>query len=110
MPSLSTATADKQTRELLVSTLAWISKWESQRKSERMRAKAATKRNRASALGQRASWGGGAKGSRGGVLASAEDVVRVRALKAEHKSVREIAAATGLSKSQVGRLLNQLSP
>lgn len=105
-PFLCTATADKQTRELMVSLLAWVARWESSRKSERLKAKANSKRNRAGALGQRAGWGGGTKGSHGGVLASAEDVERVRALRSAGKTVRAIAAETGLSKSQVGRLLD----
>jgi len=105
-PFLSTATADRQTRELMVAMLSWVAKWESQRKSERLKAKVATKRNRAGALGQRAGWGGGAKGGHGGVLASTEDVARVRELRADGKTLRAIAIETGLSKSQVGRLLD----
>jgi DNA invertase Pin-like site-specific DNA recombinase len=104
-PFLSTATADKQTRELMIALQSWTAKWESQRKSERMKAKAVTKRNRAGALGQRATWGGGTKGGHGGVLASPEDLARVKALRAEGKTVREIAGVIGLSRSQVGRLL-----
>lgn len=104
-PFLSTAGSDRQTRELMVALLSWLAKWESERKSERLKATVRTKRNRAAALGRRAGWGGGARGSSGGVLASAEDVERVRALKAAGKSVRAIAAELGLSKSQVQRLL-----
>ena len=104
-PFLSTATADRQTRELMVAMLSWVAKWESQRKSERLKAKVVTKRNRAGAIGQRATWGGGGKGGNGGVLASAEDVRRARELRAAGKTVRQIAAELGLSKSQVGRLL-----
>lgn len=104
-PFLCTAGTDRQTRELMIALLSWLAKWESERKSERLKATVRTRRNRAAAIGQRAGWGGGARGSRGGVLASAEDVARVVALKAEKKSVRAIAAATGLSKSQVQRLL-----
>jgi hypothetical protein len=70
-----------------------------------LKATVRTKRNRAASLGKRAGWGGGARGGNGGVLASAEDVERVRALKAGGKSVRAIAAEVGLSKSQVGRLV-----
>ena len=62
-------------------------------------------RNRSAALGQRATWGGGTKGSAGGVLASPQDVARARELRAAGKSVRAVAAELGLSKSQVGRLL-----
>ncbi len=96
---LSTATADRSQRELLLSIIAWAAKWESERKSQRLRAKVDTKRNRAEALGQRAVWGAGR-------LATGEEVERVRRLREEKKmSVRAIAAELGLSKSQVGRLL-----
>src|SRR5581483_351037 len=56
-PFLSTARGDKQQRELLLSIIAWAAKWESERKSQRLRAKVDTKRARASKLGHRASWG-----------------------------------------------------
>jgi DNA invertase Pin-like site-specific DNA recombinase len=104
-PFLSTATSDRQTRELMVALLAWVAKWESQRKSERLRATVTRKRNRSAALGQRGTWGGGAKGSHGGKLASAGDVERARALSAGGASVRAVAKELGLSKSQVARLL-----
>ena len=85
--------------------LSWVAKWESQRKSERLKAKAATKRHRAGAIGHRATWGGGTKRSHGGVLASARDVEQVQALKGDGNSVRDIGRKLGLSKSQVQRLL-----
>lgn len=97
-PFLSTATADKAQRELLLSMIAWAARWESQRKSDRLRAKVQSKRARAEQIGQRALWGAGH-------LASDADVARVRELAAGGKSVRAIAAEIGLSKSQVGRLL-----
>lgn len=97
-PFLSTATADRQTRELTVALLAWVAKWESQRKSERLKAKVQTKRAHAEVVGQRALWGRGK-------LATEADVARVRELRAAGKTVREVAAAVGLSKSQVQRLL-----
>jgi DNA invertase Pin-like site-specific DNA recombinase len=103
-PFLSTATADRQTRELTVALLSWVAKWESQRKSERLKAKVQTKRSKAEQLGQRALWGRGK-------LATDEDAEHVWALKGEGKSVRAIAVEVGLSKSQVARLLlrNRLS-
>lgn len=97
-PFLSTATSDRQTRELMVALLSWVAKWESQRKSERLRAKVATKRSRSEHIGQRALWGRGR-------LASDDDVARVRELRGAGKTMRQIAAETGLSKSQIGRLL-----
>ena len=68
--------------------------------TERLKAKVQSKRQKAEQLGQRALWGRGK-------LASDEDAERVRALKAGGKSVRAIAAETGLSKSQVARLLSR---
>jgi DNA invertase Pin-like site-specific DNA recombinase len=104
-PFLCTAGTDKQTRELMIALLSWLAKWESERKSERLKATVRTKRNRAAALGKRAGWGGGTRGGNGGALASAEDIERVHALKRDGRSVRAIAAEVGLSKSQVGRIL-----
>jgi hypothetical protein len=46
--------------------LSWVAKCESQRKSDRLRAKVQTRRNRAGALGQRTGWGGGSKGATAG--------------------------------------------
>ena len=97
-PFLSTATADRQSRELMVAMMSWVAKWESQRKSERLKAKVHSKKLKAEQLGQRALWGRGH-------VASDADVARVRELRATGLTVREIAAETGLSKSQVGRLL-----
>lgn len=96
-PFLSTATADKQQRELLLSIVAWAARWESQRKSDRLRAKVATKRSRAKALGQNARWGRGK-------LASQEQIAKVRELRALGNSVRAIGAVVGISKSQVQRI------
>lgn len=101
-PFLSTAAGDRQTRELMISLIAWVARWESERKSERLRAKVRTKRSRSEVIGQRAIWGRGK-------LASEEDISRVRELRAAGRSVREIATETGLSKSQVGRLLAGLA-
>ena len=98
---MSTAGADRQTRELMIALLSWLAKWESERKSERLKATVRTRRNRAASLGQRAKWGG----REGSQLASDADVGRVRELRRAGKSVRAIAADVGLSKSQVGRML-----
>lgn len=99
---LSTATADRQQRELMLSIIAWAARWESQRKSDRLKAKVATKRARAEVIGQRAVWGVGH-------VASLAEVDRARALRAGGKSVRTIAAEIGVSKSQVGRLLASIA-
>lgn len=97
-PFLSTATADRQQRELLLAIVAWAARWESQRKSERLKAKVATKRARSEVLGKNARWGRGK-------LASQGQIGRVRAMRAEGKTVRKIGEAVGISKSQVQRLL-----
>lgn len=99
-PFLNTATADKAQRELLLSMIAWCARWESQRKSDRVRAKAQSKRARAASLGERAVWGAGH-------LASDADIERIWALAAAGRSVRAIAAEVGISKSQIGRLLDK---
>jgi DNA invertase Pin-like site-specific DNA recombinase len=102
-PFLSTATADKQTRELMIAMLSWVAKWESQRKSERLKAKVQTKRAHAEAVGQRALWGRGH-------VATEADTAKVRELKGSGMKIRAIATATGLSKSQVQRLLVEPCP
>lgn len=95
-PFLCTATADPQQRELLLSVIAWAARWESERKSQRLRAKADTKRREAAKLGQRARWGRGS-------LPSEADLNRVRGLRAEGLSFRAIARETGLGLGTVHR-------
>lgn len=107
-PFLSTATADRQTRELLLAVLAWAARWESQRRSERLRAKADTKRREAGKLGQRARWGRGH-------LPTAQDEVEVRRLRApapkgEGLSFRAIAKRTGIALATVHRLCSNPPP
>lgn len=97
-PFLSTATADPHMREMMVSLFAWVANQESVRKSERLKAKAETKRNRAEALGQRADWGRGK-------MATEADKARVRDLAAAGRTQRQIVAETGLSKGTVARIL-----
>lgn len=102
-PFLSTATADPHVRELLLSLFAWLAEQESTRRSERLRAKADAKRNRAEALGERALWGKGK-------LPTRADYAAVLAGKAAGKTQRVVAAELGLSKSLVGRLWNTAAP
>jgi len=97
-PFLCTA-ADPQQRELLLSIVAWAARWESQRRSERIRANATMKRAATGKLGQRARWGGGR-------LANDDDVRQVRQLGRRRVPVRAIAAKLKISKSQVQRILS----
>lgn len=97
-PFLSTATADPHMREIQVALFAWVAQQESVRKSERLKAKAVTKRNRAEALGQRADWGRGK-------MPTDADKAKAWALKAAGKTQRQIAGELGLSKSTVARVL-----
>jgi DNA invertase Pin-like site-specific DNA recombinase len=96
-PFLNT-TADPQQRELMVALLAWTARWESQRKSERLKAKAASNRNRAEAGGGRASWGRGK-------MPTTADIVRMRELSAAGKSYRAIRAEVGFSLGTISHCL-----
>ncbi len=95
-PFLSTATADASMRPLMLALFAWMGEQESRRKSERLTARVATTRERGEAIGQRGKWGRGH-------LTTADDADRVLALAG--KSVREIAAETGIARSTVARML-----
>lgn len=96
-PFLSTAGHSPEARELLLSIVAWVARWESQRKSERLRAKVASKRAAAGNLGQRALWGRGR-------LATDAEAAQVAELRRRGVSVRVVAHMMGLSKSQVARM------
>lgn len=98
---LSTATMDPATRELIMPVVAWAAKWESQRKSERLKAKAASKRERAERLGQRAKWGRGS-------MATDDDKDRIRFLEKKGLSQRAIAAEVGLSLGTVNTVLKEV--
>jgi DNA invertase Pin-like site-specific DNA recombinase len=101
-PFLSTAANNGAARELILSLLAWVAEQESVRRSERIRAKAQASRAAAAKLGARARWGPGH-------LPSLADVERIRVLRAQGRSIREIAAATGIPKSTVARALQALA-
>lgn len=97
-PFLSTATSDPATRELLLPIIAWVGKWESQRKSDRLTAKAATKRQAAGKLGQRALWGRG-------YMATDDERAQVMELRERGESIRSIARRLELSVGNVHRIL-----
>lgn len=101
-PFLSTATSDRQTRELLLPIIAWSAKWESQRKSDRLTVKATTKRAVAERLGQRALWGRGH-------MATEADVERIVEMHNRDPplSVRAISKLVGLSVGNVHRILQR---
>ncbi len=96
-PFLSTA-ADPEIRKLLLPIVAWIAEQESRRRSERVREKVRSKRIQAANLGERATWGRGR-------LATPKEISRVLEFGRRGRSVREVASRTGLSKSQVQRIL-----
>lgn len=102
-PFLSTATMNPEVRDLLASFTAWMANRESARKSERVRAKRDAKVNRAAAIGQNATWGVG-------VLATPGQVEGIWSARDAGQSVRGIAAAVGVSKSQVSRVLARARP
>jgi len=97
-PFLCTASESREHRELLLAVISWAAKWESERRSERLRAKVVAKRGRAEQLGQRARWGKG-------YLALSQDATACLELRARGLSERSIAAALGLSKTTVHRHL-----
>ena len=96
-PFLSTA-ADPEIRKLLLPIVAWIAEQESRRRAERVREKVRSKRIQAANLGERATWGRGR-------LATPKEISTVLESGRRGRSVREIASRTGLSKSQVQRIL-----
>lgn len=103
-PFLSTA-GDKRTRELLMPILAWVAKQESDRKSERMKAKANFKRQAATNGGGNATWGRGK-------LPSPSDVAAMRAMRARQPpaSFRAIAKELGFGLATVHRALQGSVP
>ncbi|HEX2572799.1 MAG TPA: recombinase family protein [Polyangia bacterium] len=97
-PFLSTATADPAMRSLLLALFAWMAEQESRRKSERVKARVVSKRQRGAAIGQRGKWGRG-------YLPTEGDIERVRTLGAGGRSLRAIEAETGIPRSTVARIL-----
>jgi len=96
-PFLNT-TADPQQRELMVALLSWVARWESQRRSDRLKAKAEASRNRAGAGGGRARWGRGR-------LPTHEDQARIRALVASGKTYRAVQQEVGFSLSTISKVV-----
>lgn len=97
-PFLNTATADAQQRELMLALISWVAKWESQRKSDRLKAKAASNRNRAEAGGGRAKWGRGS-------MPTKADIARMRSLHDAGRGYRAIRAETGFALSTISKVL-----
>jgi DNA invertase Pin-like site-specific DNA recombinase len=96
-PFLSTGT-DPQQRELMLSIRAWVARWESQRRSERLLARAAHKRDVSARLGNRATWGRGR-------MPTPQEHAEVHRLRAQDPPVsfRAIARALGLPLGTVHR-------
>ena len=101
-PFLSTDNPSAEHRELMLSLIAWAAKWESQRKSDRVKARYATNANRAEAGGGKARWGRG-------VVPTSQDRARVSALVAQGLSARAISRETGIPRATVNRLVAQRS-
>ena len=96
-PFLCTGT-DPQQRELLLFLFSWLANWESTRRSERLKAGAATRRHRAGDQG-RAAWGRGK-------MPTLADVLAVRELRASGRTYRAIAGELGLSVGVVHKLVH----
>lgn len=97
-PFLNTTT-DPQQRELMVALLSWVARWESERRSARVRAKAIAKRANSASLGQRARWGRGS-------IPSATDVEEILRLRASGVSMASIGKKLGLATSTVHRYVS----
>lgn len=102
-PFLSTATADPTIRPLLVAFMAWAAQQESQKRSERVKAKIASKKAHAAAGGGRAIWGRGR-------LPSDADKAEIVRLRGCGETIRSIAALVGLGKSTVADVLKSVRP
>lgn len=96
-PPLCTGT-DPATRELMLSLMAWNARWESEHRSERLKAAYANKIAWARNGKGHARWGKG-------LVASPEDRAEILHLRAGGLTVRAIAAKVGLSKSQVHKVI-----
>lgn len=101
-PFLSTA-SDPEIRKLLLPIIAWVGNMESDRKSKRMTAKAAQKKEVANRLGQRALWGRGK-------MPTDADKRRIHDLKAQGKTLRAIKAELGFGLATVHRVLQEPRP
>lgn len=99
-PFLSTATADRSQRELMVTLMAWAAKWESVRRSERLKARAQQTRTNAEKIGVRAKWGKGK-------MPTPKDVEFFAKLRAEGKTFSEIAEYTGFGRATVYRAVSK---
>jgi DNA invertase Pin-like site-specific DNA recombinase len=86
-------------RSLLLALFAWMAEQESRRKSERVRARVESKRQRGVAIGQRGKWGRG-------YLTTEADVEKVQALANAGRSLRAIQAETGIARTTVARIVN----
>lgn len=97
---LSTASADRSQRELMVTLMAWAAKWESIRRSERLKAKAHQRRMNAEKLGARARWGRGR-------MPTPRDIAAFQEMRAKGMYYKDIARATGFGHATVYRAINK---
>ena len=97
-PFLGTG-SDPEQRELMLSIRSWAARWESERRSQRLRAAASARRNRAEAGGGRATWGSGKMPTR-------SDVTRILRLRAKGRTLRAIAEEVDLSLGLVHKVVH----
>lgn len=99
-PFLSTESIPEGFRAALAEVIFWLAEEDSQSKSARVKLRYRTNRNRAAAGGGKAKWGSGR-------IPSPEDVARMRAMRGEGKSLREISKEMGIPKSTVSDTLRR---
>ena len=106
-PFLSTG-ADPMTRELLLAQMSWNAKWESEHKSQRVKAAYRAKRAHASAVvsNGRARWGRPRASGEVGRVPSEADVQEIRSLRANRVTLAEISKRVELSVGTVWNVLH----
>ena len=106
-PFLSTG-ADPMTRELLLAQMSWNAKWESEHKSQRVKAAYRAKRAHASTIAPngRARWGRRRASGELGRVPSEADVREIRSLRANRATLKEISMQVELSVGTVWNVLH----
>lgn len=95
------STTDPGLRQVLIALFSWIAEYESTRRSERVKAAATAKRNRAGTIGRNARWGTGR-------IPSLEEERRIRQLHHDDPakwSLRALGKEFNFGKSTIDRVL-----